>query len=677
MKDKNNECSVTIIVVTYNRKELLKEALTALGSQSYKNVKVLVVDNCSTDGTKDYIKDVLKDNRFVYLNTGSNLGGAGGFNYGMKEAVKLGSDYIWVMDDDCIVHEDSLEKLLKFAKEKNDDFGYLSSVVRWKDGSICKMNHQKLSLKDKVSDFEVNGQQIMLASFVSMFIRREVVEDVGLPIKDFFIWGDDWEYTGRVSKKYPCYLVTDSVVTHKSNTNIGADISKDTSDRLDRYFYAYRNEGYFYKQMGFKGKVYWFLKKILHIKRILLSKGSNKFKKLKIMKKGLKALKTFNPKVEYVYGPSSEVNVLEFFGEPLLYGGQEAFIINMYKNFENKNIHYTFCTPFESENKTLIQMADKRGDKIVSYGYKFDSKLRKASIKKAAKHILSQEKFDVIHIHTGSVFTLIEVSKLAKKYGVKKVIAHSHATGYNTFKYRLIKKYSDKRILKYVNEYFACSDLAAAWKFPKNIIDEKKYYVIKNGIETEGYKFDKKVRDKYRKELGLNDSYVLCGVGRFSEPKNQIFTVELVEKLLSDGQDVKCVFVGAGETKNQIIAEVKNRKLEENFVFLENRTDVAEILMASDVFVFPSKFEGLGIVAIESQASGLPTLCSEYIPAETKITDIISYHELSNMNDWIDAIDKLKKKEINREVYAGKVAEAGYDASESALYLEDKYLGLL
>ncbi len=668
--------NVAIVVVTYNRKELLKEALTALSNQSYKEVKILVIDNCSTDGTKEHIEEVLKDDRFVYINTGANLGGAGGFNFGMKEAIKLGADYIWVMDDDCIVHEDSLEKLLAFAKEKNDDFGYLSSVVHWKDGSICKMNHQKVNLKEKVSDFETNGQRIMLASFVSMFIRREVVEDVGLPIKDFFIWGDDWEYTGRVSKKYPCYLVTDSIVTHKSNTNIGADISKDTSDRLDRYFYAYRNEGYFYRQMGFSGKLYWFLKKILHVKRILLSKGPNKRKKLKIMKKGLKALKTFNPRVEYVYNANSQVKVLEFFGEPLSYGGQEAFIINMYKNFDNKNIHYTFCTPFESENKTLIQMADDRHDKIVAYDYKFESKFRKLSIKKAAKHILSHEKFDVIHIHTGSVFTLIEVSKLAKKYGVKKVIAHSHATGYNTFKYRLVKKYSDKRIAKYVDEYFACSDLAAAWKFPSKVIEEKRYNVIKNGIETDRYKFNEKTRKEYRKELGLEKSYTLCTVGRFAEPKNQIFVVDMVERLIGEKQDVKCVFVGAGETKADIVKEVKNRKLKDKFVFLENRTDVAEILMAADMFIFPSKFEGLGIVAIESQASGLPTLCSEHIPAETKLTDIISYHELANMDDWIDAIYKTQKREIDREVYSVLVAEAGYDAKESAKLLEDKYIGL-
>ena len=150
------------------------------------------------------------------------------------------------------------------------------------------------------------------------------------------------------------------------------------------------------------------------MKRILLSKGPNKRKKLQIMRKGLKSLKTFKPKIEYIYGPNTKINVLEFFGEQLAYGGQEAFMINMYKNFENKNIRYTFCTSFDSTNSKLIKMVDDRGDKIVAYNYNINSKFRKVSIKKAAKHILSRERFDVIHIQSISLFALINIAKIAK-----------------------------------------------------------------------------------------------------------------------------------------------------------------------------------------------------------------------------------------------------------------------
>ena len=108
----SKEKNVAAVIVTYNRKELLKECIEALLKQNYKKCDVLVIDNASTDGTKSYIEELLKNKRVIYKNTGANLGGAGGFNYGMKEAYNLGYEYIWVMDDDCIVHNDSLEELL-------------------------------------------------------------------------------------------------------------------------------------------------------------------------------------------------------------------------------------------------------------------------------------------------------------------------------------------------------------------------------------------------------------------------------------------------------------------------------------------------------------------------------------------------------------------------------------
>ena len=263
-----------------------------------KDLQILIVDNSSTDGTQEYISQFVDNKKVFYQNTGSNLGGAGGFNFGVKKAVEMNCDYVWIMDDDCIVHNDSLTALLDFANSVNNNFGYLSSVAKWTDGSICKMNVQRTSIKNEVSDFSKN-QKIMLASFVSLFIKADAVKKLGLPIKDFFIWGDDWEYTYRLSKNYDCYLVANSVVTHKSKNNMGVDITRDTSDRLDRYFYAYRNEGYFYKQTGFKGKLYFFLKVMYHRFKIIFTKCVNKKQKLAIIKKGLKALKSFAPQIEF------------------------------------------------------------------------------------------------------------------------------------------------------------------------------------------------------------------------------------------------------------------------------------------------------------------------------------------------------------------------------------------
>lgn len=291
---------VVAVIVTYNRKELLKECITALLDQDYSDCDVLVIDNNSTDGTRDFISGLIDDLRVFYHNTGANLGGAGGFNFGIREAAKMNPDFIWVMDDDCIVHRDSLSQFISAAASIDGAYGYLSSKVLWKDGKICTMNVQRRTLTKNVTDHDSKLVPIAMASFVSLLIPIDIVREFGLPIKDFFIWTDDWEYTRRISRKYPCYLVNTSVVTHKSVKNIGASIDTDSEDRLDRYNYLYRNDMYLYKREGAKGILYEIPRLTAHIIRVLKSNCSNKVKRIKIILSGTRKGFSFNPEIEYL-----------------------------------------------------------------------------------------------------------------------------------------------------------------------------------------------------------------------------------------------------------------------------------------------------------------------------------------------------------------------------------------
>lgn len=296
----NIQKKVIAVIVTYNRKELLKECINALLNQDYKNLEILITDNASTDGTKEYINDLLNNNKVHYFNTGSNLGGAGGFNYGIKEAYKLGCDYMWIMDDDCIVHNDSLTALLDATNKLNDEFGFLSSKVIWKDRSICKMNIQKLKLYKWLKDYDTNYQKIQLASFVSLFIKSDVVKELGLPIKEFFIWTDDWEYTRRISRKYDCYYISSSVVTHKSVLNEGATIASVEGDRLNRFNYLYRNDVYLYRREGLFGWILFYIRIAMHKIKVLRSNKEDKKERIGIINSAIKEGKNFYPEIEYV-----------------------------------------------------------------------------------------------------------------------------------------------------------------------------------------------------------------------------------------------------------------------------------------------------------------------------------------------------------------------------------------
>lgn len=297
---------VLAIIVTYNRKLLLQECIEALLAQSY-SCDILIIDNNSTDGTKDFIDSKYKNNkRIIYHCMPENLGGAGGYNFGLREACKYEYDYFWLMDDDCITNSDSLEKLIKADNTLQNDWSFLSSKVLWKDGTICKTNVQRTRVAKKIKDFDSPLVKVDYASFVSLLIKKNDVIDLGLPIKDFFIWSDDLEYTRRftiknkVKNSYVAksgYLVNESVVTHKCKENIGINIAKDSPDRIERYKYIYRNDVYTFKREGFLGIAFLFIRLIYHIFKIILS-GKSIMYKLSIISKGhIDGIK-FNPVIE-------------------------------------------------------------------------------------------------------------------------------------------------------------------------------------------------------------------------------------------------------------------------------------------------------------------------------------------------------------------------------------------
>ena len=295
--------SVVAVVVTYNRKELLQECIENLLISDTK-CDILVINNHSIDGTEEYIRTYVENNQIRYYDTGSNLGGAGGFQYGMRKAVELGYEFVWVMDDDCMVHRDTLTEFMDahitLSKGKNSGYGFLSSKVLWKDGQICEMNVQRYPLTKNIQDFSSELVPTYLASFVSLFIPTDVIREIGLPIKEFFIWSDDWEYTRRISRKYPCFVVTKSQVTHKSASNIGAKIENDTPERLDRYRYLYRNDVYLYRREGIKGFIYEIGRLAAHCLRVLLKSKGNRTKKIKIIIGSTIEGLSFNPPIEFV-----------------------------------------------------------------------------------------------------------------------------------------------------------------------------------------------------------------------------------------------------------------------------------------------------------------------------------------------------------------------------------------
>lgn len=224
---------VCAVVVTYNRSALLRECLDAVLGQSV-GVDVVVVDNASTDDTPSVLVDY--DDRVTVLRLPTNTGGAGGFHDGLAWALQHGSEWVWLMDDDTIARADCVERLLAAADRSQVSVDVLASRVEWLDGRRHPMNGGVLDdrFEQAYSAAALGGIALRGASFVSVMISRRAAVRHGLPMKDYFIWVDDVEYTMRITREGLGVLVPESVAVHKTDYF-------ELSGLTPRYYFHVRN----------------------------------------------------------------------------------------------------------------------------------------------------------------------------------------------------------------------------------------------------------------------------------------------------------------------------------------------------------------------------------------------------------------------------------------------------
>lgn len=298
--------SVSAVIVTYNRLGLLKKSIAKVLAQDTDALQhLIIVNGASTDGTADYLAS-LKDERLIIENLSENLGGAGGFNWGIRQFYEQTSDdFVWVMDDDSMPTPSALRKLLVMFDEK-PAAGFGASKVIWKDGTWAKMNVAAPADGGKTAVMYGKERLVPIkhATFVSTIFKRDLIEQIGLPQKEYFIWGDDIEFTERAHHAAPGYFVRDSLVVHESKTNPepGDIVGETLVERLPRYHYEYRNRLLtsrrrhsllkYIKTLGHSGLDF--------IKTATLPGVLYRGAKLKIIIQGSLKGFTFHPKIEYV-----------------------------------------------------------------------------------------------------------------------------------------------------------------------------------------------------------------------------------------------------------------------------------------------------------------------------------------------------------------------------------------
>lgn len=368
----------------------------------------------------------------------------------------------------------------------------------------------------------------------------------------------------------------------------------------------------------------------------------------------------------------NKIKVLQIFGEPLSNGGQESFVLNLYNHFNTERFVFDFYTPYYCDNDYLKETVQNLGGTVFEQNLNFAPGGSRNNILKGLLKHLSKNQYAVVHIHSGSISVLALASFAAYKKGIKKIICHSHCAG-NTpnFKYKVTKLLFGTMLKKYPTDYLACSKIAGEWKYPASVM--KKLLVIKNGVDTRKFCYSEFIRDIFRKKLNLESKFVVGHVGRFSFQKNHAFLIDIFQHILQRQPNATLLLIGEGEEEQVIRTKVKKLGLEDSVIFYGTSNEVYHLMQAMDVFVLPSRFEGLPIVAVEAQAVGLPVVLSDAISTETQITSNLSYMSLEqSAESWASKI--LEYQSFSRTQTNKEIENAGFDISTTVKMVEKLYL---
>ena len=353
-------------------------------------------------------------------------------------------------------------------------------------------------------------------------------------------------------------------------------------------------------------------------------------------------------------------------------GGIDFYIFNHYKYMDWERFQFTCMT----QNRSLRDAKEFQG-------LPFDVKLLPTTaannpelFANRVREIL-MEGYDVLHLHT-SYWTGFRIEEIAREVGVPKVIVHAHASFIEEIddekRKTLLSRHEEcKRSFppELATDYWACSWKAADWLFGPHVPRDK-IQIMKNAIEVERFRFRPEVRKQVRTKLGLGNALVLGTVGRMNYAKNQAFLIDLFFKFQKRYPEAKLMIIGDGELRKSLETQIDEYGLNESVLLLGWKTDVENYLQAMDCFLLPSRFEGLGIAAVEALASGLPCIVSDQVPEDLAFTDMIQFVPLQ-VSLWLSTLEQMTARSETRQDGTATVRAEGYDIERQAKILESLY----
>lgn len=349
-------------------------------------------------------------------------------------------------------------------------------------------------------------------------------------------------------------------------------------------------------------------------------------------------------------------------------GGAQAFVLNLLKNLDLSRFQVDLAVDTIKEDG-IADDVRSLGCSIYLLPYFKVYNYRKYAA--AWNSFLDEHHYDIIHAHsTNSASVYL---RIAKKKGCS-TIAHSHSAGYRgNLIQRLAKRFFALKVGKYSDLWFACSDKAALRLFGDSYKNYPNYFEIPNAIDVEKYVFSDEKSKSLRNELGVLDDELLCGhVGTFSSPKNHSFLLDIFNEVLKKEPTARLICCGAGALMPIVKEKATALGIIDKILFPGVVKNCGEYLMAMDVFVFPSLFEGLPVSVVEAEATGLPVVMSDVITKEVDLTDCVHRHSLKEpASVWAKTICRIKPR--NRVTYNKTIEESRFNMRESIKLISSLY----
>ena len=369
-----------------------------------------------------------------------------------------------------------------------------------------------------------------------------------------------------------------------------------------------------------------------------------------------------------------QIRVLHVLGTTNL-GGAESRVMELYRAMDREKVQFDFLI-HTTEDGSYSEEIRKLGGKIYSLPrfkvYNF------LTYRKAIKDFFETHlEFTAVHGHmtsTASIYLPIAKSVYRKKGKNLLTIAHARSAGVDRGIKGSLTKLLRKNLKNKTDYCFTCSKEAGVAVFGKDWVEKGNVKTIPNAIECARFQYDESVRNTVRKELGLEDKFVIGHVGRFGFMKNHTYLVDIFAKLCEKKDNMAMVFIGKGEEEANIHEKLQKLGLEDKVLFLGNHFDVERYYQAFDYFVFPSTFEGFPGSVLEAQAAGLHCLVSDKVTREVALTPLVSYRSIEEApQNWAEEILKHEKEAGNRKVDVSAIREKGFDVQGQAALMEEFY----